>query len=88
MGDWRPEERHHGVADELLDRATVTLQLGPNPCVVGAEDGFDVLWVERLGLRGEADEIAEEDGDDLAFSPDLLRSARAAHAAQRKPWLS
>ena len=38
----------------------------------GREDGPHLLRVELLGSRGEADEVAEEDGDDLAL---LRRSA-------------
>ena len=68
MRDGSPEECHHGITDELLDRATVPLQLGPNPRMVGAEDRFDVLRVERLRLRGEADQVAEQDRYDLSLS--------------------
>ncbi len=58
--DRSAEERHHRIADELLDGAAVPLELGPYACVVGAQDRLDVLRVERLGLRSEADEVAEE----------------------------
>ena len=64
----RPEERHHGVADELLDRAAVALELGTQALVVRAEDRLDVLGVERFGARGETDEVGEEHGHDLALA--------------------
>ena len=52
--DRRAEQRHHGVADELLDRAAVALELRADALVVRAEHRLDVLGVERLRLRGEA----------------------------------
>ena len=66
---WCAEERHHRVADELLDRAAVALELGAHALVVGAEYRLDVLGIERLGLRREPDEVAEDDRDDLPLSP-------------------
>jgi hypothetical protein len=40
--------------------------------VVGADTGADVLRVGAVRAGGEADQVAEEDGDDLA----LLERAR------------
>ena len=37
--------------------------------MVGVENRLDVLGVESLGARREADEVGEEDGDDLALPP-------------------
>ena len=68
VGGRRPEERHHGIADELLDRAAVALELGADARVVGTEDRLDVLRVERLRPRREAHEVAEDDRDDLALA--------------------
>ncbi len=61
------EEGHHSVADELLHRPPVALQLGAEPLVVGAKDRFDVLGIERFRARGEADEIGEQAGHDLSL---------------------
>ena len=36
--DGRPEDRHHGVADELLDGAAEALELGAHARVVGLEE--------------------------------------------------
>ena len=63
------EERHHGVADELLDGAPEPLELTAQVRVVGPEQRADVLGVELLGPRGEADEVGEEHRDDFALLP-------------------
>ena len=65
--DGRSEDGHHGVADELLDRPAVELDLLPQARVVGTDARADVLGVGGLRGGGEADEVAEEDGDDLAL---------------------
>ena len=70
MRQRRAEERHDGVADELLDGAAEPLQLGLHPGVVGREHPADVLGVELLGAAGEADEVGEQHGDDLALLED------------------
>ena len=44
----RAEERHHRVADELLDGAAVSFELGANALVVRPEDRLDVLGIQRL----------------------------------------
>ena len=63
----RAEHRHDRVPDELFDGAAVALDVMPQASVVGADAGPDVLGVSRIGSCGEPDEIAEEDGDDLAL---------------------
>ena len=78
----RAEERHDGVADELLDRPAVALELVPDACVVRAKDRLDVLGVERLRPRGEADEVAEDHGDDLA----LAASCALRHGWESTTW--
>ena len=67
--DRRAEHRHHRVADELLHRAAALLELGAQPLVVRPQDRLDVLRVERLGARGEADEVGEQHRHDLALAP-------------------
>ena len=64
----RTEERHYRIADELLDRAAVTLELRADALVVRAEQRLHVLGIHRLGARREADEVAEDDRDDLALA--------------------
>lgn len=67
------EHRHHRVADELLDDAAV----GLDGMVPGGETGLDhlpgVLRVELARDRGEADEVREEHGHELAGLGDVLR---------------
>ena len=48
-------------------RPAVALDLPPQTSVVGADAGADVLGVGCLRSGGEADEVAEEDGHDLAL---------------------
>ncbi len=83
----RAEQRHHRVADELLDRPAAPLELGAQARVVRLEHGAHVLWVELLGTRGEADEVGEEDGHDLALLAcgldRLLQTGAAARAEAR-----
>src|SRR5579859_2753290 len=57
-------DRHHRVADELLDRSAVAADDEARGVEVAREQVADVLRVARLGERGEADEVGEEDGDD------------------------
>src|SRR5439155_1416219 len=63
----RTEQRHDRVADELLDRTAEALELGTEAFVVRGEERSHVLGVHGLGAFGEADEIREEDSDDLAL---------------------
>ena len=61
------KDRHDRIADQLLDGAAVPLELGAKPGMVGLEQPAHVLRVHALGTGGEADEVAEEAGDDLAL---------------------
>src|SRR5207245_8332133 len=65
--DRRTEQRHHCVADELLHHPAPALELVAQALVVRREDSLDVLRIEPLGLRREADEVGEEDGENLAL---------------------
>ena len=72
-----PEDRHHGVADELLDRAAVPLDDRLHPLEVVREQRPQPLRVKRLAERGRPSYVAEQDRDCLA----LLTSLRA-HSAE------
>ena len=63
--DGRAEDRHDGVADELLHRAAEALDVGLHALVVRAQRCADVLGVGAVRAAREADEVDEEDGDDL-----------------------
>ena len=82
----RAEQRHHGIADELLDCAAVALQLLTQPRVVRRKQRAHVFGIHLLCARRETNQIGEEDSDDLPFlaSPgrrDVERSpARTAEA--------
>ena len=85
------EHRHHRVPDELLDGAAVALDVLPQASVVGADAGSDVLGISHFRGGGEADQVAEEDGHDLAL---LLRRrcrllgerSRAVGTEREFPW--
>ena len=82
--DRRPEDRHHGVSDELLDRPAVPLELRAHATLVATELGRDVLGIHLLRARREADQVGEEHRDDLplparhAHARSLVRPPRAA----------
>jgi hypothetical protein len=85
----RAEDRHHRIADELLDRAATPLELLPHVSVIGREQSADVLGIESLGLRGEPNEVDEHDRDGLAFLSEqaLLRLERPrARVAETRPF--
>ena len=84
MDDRGAEDGHDGVADELLHRAAVPLELTAHTRVVGGELGPHVLHVEPLGLCRRPDEVDEDDRDDLALLPSrrLLDERGAAAGAE------
>jgi hypothetical protein len=85
VGDGCPEERHHRISDELLHRATVSLELGAEARVVGGEDRPYILGIELFRAVRKADEIAEEHRDDLSLLSSRWGGGserRAAHAAE------
>jgi hypothetical protein len=75
------EQGHDGIADELLHRAAVPLELGAYAHVVRAQDRLHVLGIQRLGPRGEADEVAEEDAHDLPLAARIADHALLARSA-------
>jgi hypothetical protein len=79
------EERHDGVADELLDRAASALELLAQARIVGRQHRSDVLGIQLLGASREPDEVGEEDGDDLALLPRLGGGRQLGAAGQAEP---
>jgi hypothetical protein len=59
------EQRHHGITDELLNRAAVPLNLRAEPRVVRREHRADILRVETLSTTREAHKVGEQHGHDL-----------------------
>ena len=87
----RPEQRHHRIADELLDRAPEALELRTKMSMVGGEQRGYVLRVKPLRPCREADQVSEENGDHFPLlAARLERSAGqrgAAEGTERKlPW--
>ena len=64
LRDRRSPDRHHRVADELLDRSAVALDERPRLLEVAGEELARLLRVPTLRGRGEADEVGEEHGDE------------------------
>ena len=60
------EHRHHGVADELLDRPAVAFDHRAHLGEVALDDLAERLGVELLAQRGRARDVAEQDGDRLS----------------------
>ena len=65
MDDGGTEDRHHRVADELLHRAAVALDLPAQARVVRPHGRADVLGIGGLRAGCKPDQIAEEDGHEL-----------------------
>ncbi len=63
--DWRAEHRHHGIADELLDRAAEPLDLLAQPPVIRPDPRPHILRISSFRRGGEAHQVAEQDRDDL-----------------------
>ena len=84
----RAEERHNRVADELLHRAPEALELRAQMSVIWGEQRTHVLRVHRLGPGREADQVAEETGDDLPLlaggARPCLSQGRGTEGAKRK----
>jgi hypothetical protein len=74
MRERRSEDGHDGVPNKLLDRAAEALDLAADTLVIRGEAGLHLLGVGLFRGRGEADEIAKEDGDDLALPCERRRS--------------
>ncbi len=61
LGDRGTPHGHHRIADELLDVAAVPLDHLPAGFEVAPQQLPDVLRIARLGDRGKADQVCEED---------------------------
>ena len=72
----RSPDRHHRVADELLDRSAVQLDQPAARVEVARQELPHLLRVARLGERREADEIGEQDGDEPTFGGRLVHPSR------------
>ena len=64
----RPEQGHEAVAQELVDRPLVAVDLGEGQLEEPVEQQVHGLGPQPLGQRRRAHEVAEEDGDLLALA--------------------
>ena len=61
------EDRHDGVADELLDCAAVPLDDRLHPLEVPPQPNLEHLGIGRIAQRGRSRQVAEHDGYGLAL---------------------
>ena len=64
VGDRRPPDGHHRVADELLDDAAMTVDDLSGDREIATQEVADILGVQLFGHRREADEVDEEHRDE------------------------
>ena len=86
----RAPDRHHRVADELLDRAAVELDQSSARVEVAGEELARVLGIALLGGGGEADEVGEENRDEAALGRrfrDRRRRGRRRRTRDGRPAL-
>ena len=77
-------DRHHGVADELLDRTAVAIDDRLRPLEVVTEQVANVLGVSGLRERRVADQVDEEDrGDAQLGSPWSRRRDQVGEPGRR-----
>ena len=72
---------HHGIADELLDRAAVAPDHVPGEVEVAAQGLARLLGVALLGERREADEVREQDRDHPPLGDGRRRGRRGSWLA-------
>ncbi|MEX2275777.1 MAG: response regulator transcription factor [Actinomycetota bacterium] len=82
VSDGGAENGDHGVADELIHRALEVFDLPQEPGVERAQGVLYVFGIRVIGPGGEADEIAREHRDDLAFLVGSRPEGGAAREAE------
>ena len=78
----RAPDRHHGVADELLNGPAMPADHGTRQVDVARERVADLLRVPVLGKRREADEVDEQDRDQAALRDRTTRRRRGARRSR------
>src|SRR5262249_25885592 len=68
VSDRRTEKRHHAIAEELVDRALVTVNRIQDDLEGAVHDPVDVLGIELLRHRRESRHVREHHGDDLPLA--------------------
>ena len=67
VGNGCSPHRHHGIADELLDRPAISLDERPGDLEVCGEELADLLGVPGLGQRSEPHQIRKQDRDEATL---------------------
>src|SRR5262245_15795270 len=84
--EWSSEDRHHGVACELLQRAAEALHFAPGTHEVLTLERTHVLGIGLLRACSEADKVDEDDPDELSFlvrhGPSSYRNAESSPRLQ------
>ena len=83
--DRRAEDRHHSVADELLQLTAVAIDRLAHGLEIRVLDKGDILGIEPLRQRRETDEIAEENRHDLPLLARRCRLGDEQTAAVAEP---
>jgi hypothetical protein len=86
LRDRRSPHRHHGVADELLDRAPVPADHLAARVEVAREQVPNLLGVSGLGERSEPDEVGEQDRHEPALRLGLFQRRCGGFRRQRHYW--
>jgi hypothetical protein len=79
------EYAHHGIADEFLDHTAVALDSPLGLRVVELENFAHVFRIRPIRARGEADEVNEEDGDELPLFADRAWVLESRSTARAEP---
>ncbi len=64
MGDWRAENRHEFVADDLVDSTTVEVDHRHQRVETLVEEHLDRLGITAVGKGREPGDVREQHGDD------------------------
>jgi hypothetical protein len=80
VGDRRPEDGHEAVAQELVDRPLVAVDLGEGELEEAVEQQVHRLRPQPLGERRRPHEVAEDDRDLLALPSRAARDERTWEA--------
>jgi hypothetical protein len=67
VGERGAEQRHHGVAHHLVDAAAVGGDVVGEEGEAAVDEVLDLFGIAGLRESGEADQVAEDDGDHAAL---------------------
>ena len=86
VGDGGPEQRHDGVADDLVDAPAEGRDVAHEALEAPVDDALHLLGVAELRQRREADEVGEQDrGDASLVRPRRLQRVAAARGRSGRP---